>query len=64
MFDNIGFGELMLIMIIALVVFGPQKLPELGRGLGSALREFKRATTEVKDDLARTLKDEESSGSN
>jgi sec-independent protein translocase protein TatA len=47
MFD-IGFPELLVILAIALVVFGPQKLPELGKALGKALREFKKTTEEVK----------------
>jgi TatA/E family protein of Tat protein translocase len=47
MFD-IGFPELLVIFAIALIVFGPQKLPELGKALGKALREFKKTTEEVK----------------
>ena len=39
----IGFPELMIIMVVALIVFGPRKLPELGRSLGKSLAEFKRA---------------------
>nr|WP_092069876.1 twin-arginine translocase TatA/TatE family subunit [Dendrosporobacter quercicolus] len=44
---NIGMPELILILIIALVVFGPAKLPEIGKALGRSLQEFKRATSEV-----------------
>lgn len=40
----IGFPELVLVLVIALVVFGPNKLPEIGRSLGQGLREFKQAT--------------------
>jgi TatA/E family protein of Tat protein translocase len=47
MFD-IGFPEMLVILAIALIVFGPQKLPELGKALGKALREFKKTTEEVK----------------
>jgi sec-independent protein translocase protein TatA len=43
MFD-IGFPEMLVILAIALIVFGPQKLPELGKALGKALREFKKTT--------------------
>jgi sec-independent protein translocase protein TatA len=41
---RIGFGELVLILVIALVVFGPAKLPEIGKAVGKGLREFKNAT--------------------
>lgn len=43
-FGNIGIGGLVLILIIALIVFGPSKLPELGRAFGRTLSEFKSAT--------------------
>ncbi len=53
---NIGMPELILILVIALVVFGPGKLPEIGNALGKAIREFKRATTqpaETDDEAAK-----------
>ncbi|TVY09796.1 twin-arginine translocase TatA/TatE family subunit [Paenibacillus cremeus] len=50
MFGNIGFGELLLIGVIALVLFGPSKLPDLGRSLGRALREFKQGTRDLLND--------------
>lgn len=43
-FGNIGIGGLVLILIIALIIFGPSKLPELGRAFGKTLSEFKVAT--------------------
>lgn len=43
-FSNIGFPGLLLILVIALVVFGPSKLPEIGKAFGSSLKEFKSAT--------------------
>jgi|YelNatPaOPRAMG01_1025707.scaffolds.fasta_scaffold01529_9 TatA/E family protein of Tat protein translocase len=56
MFD-IGSGELLLILVIALLLFGPQKLPELGKSLGRAIREFKRATQELQDTIEREVED-------
>lgn len=46
-FGNIGIGGLILILIIALIIFGPSKLPELGRAFGRTLSEFKSATREM-----------------
>jgi TatA/E family protein of Tat protein translocase len=48
MFGSIGPGELILIFVIALLVFGPKKLPEIGRTVGKAMREFKKASEEIK----------------
>lgn len=49
---KIGTGELVLILIIALIVVGPSKLPELGRALGKTLNEFKKVSKEFKEDLS------------
>ena len=54
MFD-IGFQELILILVIALLVFGPTRLPELGRALGRAMREFRRATEEFRSTVESNL---------
>jgi len=54
MFGPIGMPELILIFLVALLVFGPRKLPELGKSLGKGIAEFKRAS----DDLKRTIEDE------
>ncbi|HET6268201.1 MAG TPA: TatA/E family twin arginine-targeting protein translocase [Acidobacteriota bacterium] len=51
----IGFQELVLILIIALVIFGPKKLPELGRSLGKTLAEFKRASNEIKQSIEKEI---------
>jgi len=57
----IGFQELILILVIALLVFGPKKLPELGRSLGKALGEFRRASNEIKHSIEKELEDTEKS---
>ncbi|WP_060680849.1 twin-arginine translocase TatA/TatE family subunit [Virgibacillus halodenitrificans] len=48
--SSIGIPGLILILIIALIVFGPSKLPEIGKAAGSTLKEFKKATTELVHD--------------
>lgn len=55
---NIGPQELILILIVALVVVGPQRLPELGRTIGKALREFRKIQDDVKDTIRFDLDDE------
>jgi len=54
MFGTLGGPELLLILVIALIVFGPRKLPEMGRSLGKMMLEFRRASNEFK----RTVEDE------
>jgi sec-independent protein translocase protein TatA len=50
MFNNIGVSGLIIILAIALVVFGPAKLPQLGRAFGDTLREFRNSTRGIVDD--------------
>jgi TatA/E family protein of Tat protein translocase len=54
---NIGLPELMIIVAIALIIFGPNKLPELAKAFGRAMREFKKATEEVKQSFEAETKD-------
>ena len=54
---NIGLPELLIILAIALIVFGPNKLPELARAFGRAMREFRKATEEVKESFVAETKD-------
>jgi sec-independent protein translocase protein TatA len=54
MFGSIGMPELILIFVVALIVFGPRKLPEIGKSLGKGLAEFKRAS----EDLKKTIEQE------
>ena len=56
MFGSIGMPELIIIFVIALVIFGPRKLPELGRSLGKSLAEFKRASNELKSTLEEEIR--------
>lgn len=56
MIPNIGPMEILLVLIIALVVFGPKKLPELGRSVGNGLKEFKGS---LSDDDSRTRTEED-----
>ncbi|WP_276356768.1 twin-arginine translocase TatA/TatE family subunit [Cohnella caldifontis] len=50
MFHNIGISGLLIILVIALIVFGPAKLPQLGRAFGDTLREFRNSTRGITDD--------------
>ena len=50
MLQNIGIPGLILVLVIALIIFGPSKLPEIGRAFGQTLREFKRSTNEIMSD--------------
>jgi sec-independent protein translocase protein TatA len=50
MLQNIGIPGLILVLVIALIIFGPSKLPELGRAVGSTLKEFKKSTRELVSD--------------
>jgi sec-independent protein translocase protein TatB len=54
---NIGLPELLIIVAIALIVFGPNKLPELARAFGRAMREFRKATEEVKESFEAETRD-------
>jgi TatA/E family protein of Tat protein translocase len=56
---NVGFPELIIIFTIALIIFGPRKLPELGRSLGKSLAEFKKASNELKSTLDEEIRLEE-----
>jgi TatA/E family protein of Tat protein translocase len=59
MFGSVGVPELIIIFTIALIIFGPRKLPELGKSLGRSLAEFKRASNELKSTLDEEIRSEE-----
>jgi sec-independent protein translocase protein TatA len=56
---NIGFQELIIIAIIALLIVGPKKLPDLAKSLGKSFGELKRATDGLTDDIKQTMKEDE-----
>jgi len=59
MFGSLGIPELILIFVVALIVFGPKRLPEIGRTLGKAMGEFKKATDDFKNTIEREVQVEE-----
>jgi len=59
---NFGLPEMMIIFVLALLLFGPRKLPEIGRTLGRAMSEFRRATDELKTSLMQEVEMDENSG--
>jgi sec-independent protein translocase protein TatA len=59
MFGSVGMPEMLIILIIALIIFGPRKLPELGRSLGKSLAEFKKASNELRNTLEEEIRIEE-----
>ncbi|MFG6117563.1 twin-arginine translocase TatA/TatE family subunit [Thalassobacillus devorans] len=72
MLSNIGIPGLILVLVIALIIFGPSKLPEIGRAFGSTLKEFKNATNDLvngednskeKQQLKAVEKDDQKTGS-
>jgi len=58
MFSNIGIPGLILILTLALIIFGPKKLPEIGRAFGQTLKEFKKSTRELTDDVMKDIDEE------
>jgi sec-independent protein translocase protein TatA len=64
MFGSIGMPELIVIFVIALIIFGPRKLPELGRSLGKSLSEFKRASNELRSTLEEEIRLDEQRATN
>jgi len=59
MFGSIGMPEMVVIFVIALLIFGPRKLPELGRSLGRSINEFKKASNELRSTLEEEIRVEE-----
>jgi len=59
MLPSVGMTELVIILVIALIIFGPRKLPELGRSLGKSIGEFRKASNELKHTLEEEIRLEE-----
>jgi sec-independent protein translocase protein TatA len=56
---GLGYQELLLILVIVLILFGAQRLPDLARSLGSSVKEFKKGVADLKDDASSTEKKDE-----
>lgn len=56
MFENIGGGELLVILFVIFLFFGPNKMPEIGKNLGKGIREFKKAMNSVQKDIENVTK--------
>ena len=59
MFNSLGMTEIVIILVIALIIFGPRRLPDLGRSLGKSIGEFRRASNELKSTLEEEIRMEE-----
>ena len=56
MFENLGIGEILLIMLFIVVFFGAKKIPEIAKGLGSGIREFRKAAREIQEESEKDTK--------
>jgi sec-independent protein translocase protein TatA len=56
MLENIGGTEILVIMVVIFIFFGPKKMPEIGKSLGKAVREFKNALRGIQDDIEKSTK--------
>lgn len=57
MFGNLGAGEIILIVLVILLLFGAKKIPELAQGLGKGMKEFKKSLKDVEDEIKKTDED-------
>ena len=57
MFENVGTGELLIILVVILLLFGSKKIPEIAQGLGKGIREFKKSIKEVEEQVTTPDKD-------
>jgi sec-independent protein translocase protein TatA len=61
MFENLGAGELIIILLVVIVLFGAKKIPDLAQGLGKGIKEFKKAIKDVEEDIKITDNNEKKS---
>ncbi|MFZ5897805.1 MAG: twin-arginine translocase TatA/TatE family subunit [Bacillota bacterium] len=59
MFPRIGMPELIIILVVALIIFGPGKLPEAGKALGRTIKEFRRSSRDLMDEAQESIQDAE-----
>lgn len=57
MFENLGFGEILLIIIVIVVFFGPKRIPDIAQSIGKGIREFKKAMRDVQDEVSSAIND-------
>ena len=60
---NIGPGELILVLVIVLIIFGPGKLPDIGNAIGRGVREFRKASSDIEDSIRGDTKNTSSESS-
>ena len=58
LFFNLGTGEVILLVLIVLLLFGAKRIPELAKGLGKGIREFKDASNNIQKDIESSMKDD------
>ena len=60
MFGNLGAGEIIIILLVILILFGAKKIPELAQGIGKGMKEFKKAISDVEDEIKNPEKKDSS----
>jgi sec-independent protein translocase protein TatA len=61
-FENVGATEILVILFVVFIFFGPKKLPELGKNLGRGLREMRKAMRDIQDDVEKSVKGDDKAG--
>lgn len=58
MFENFGFGEILLLIVVLVILFGPKRIPDIAQSIGKGIREFKRAMRDVQDEVSSAINEE------